>query len=67
MKISSEIAGTFDVQIYNLYGQLVRKDQIELIVGENKSNLNVSELPEGSYLLQITDGEQMVSRKMVKL
>ena len=67
VEINSQVSGTFDVRIYDLFGQLVKMNQVELINGENKAFLNVNDLPEGCYLLQVTDGEKMTSRKIVKL
>ncbi len=67
LEIDSEVSGSFEVRIYNLFGQLVKAEQLELIVGENKKYLNVSDLSDGSYWLQVTDGEKMMSRKIVKI
>ncbi len=67
IEINSEVTGTFEARIYNLFGQVVQIKQIDLITGENKMNLNVSDLPKGNYLLQVVDGEKMMSRKFVKL
>jgi len=66
LEINSEISGPFDVRIYNLFGQLVKMDQIELTNGLNTTVMNVNDLPEGSYLLQVTDGVKMTTRKIVK-
>ena len=67
LEINSEVSGTFDVRIYNLYGQMVKTDQINLAHGENREFINVNDLSQGNYLLQITDGEQMTSKKILKL
>ncbi len=66
LEIDSRISGTFEMRIFNLFGQLVKVDQIDLIIGENKKYLNVSDLMEGSYLLHVTNGEKMTSRRIVK-
>ena len=67
LKVNSQISGTYDVRIYNLFGQLVKSDKIDLGIGENVESLNVNDLPKGSYLLLVTDGEKMTSQKIVKL
>jgi hypothetical protein len=67
LEINSEISGTFELRIYNLLGQIIKSKQLDLRTGENKENINLSDLAKGSYLLQLTDGEKMMSRKIVKL
>ena len=66
-EINSQVSGTYDVRIYNLFGQLVQTDQIDLNVGNNSKYLNVNGLEEGSYLLQVANGEKMTTRKIVKM
>ena len=67
MEITSKVNGIFEARVYNMFGQVVQIDQIGLSTGENKLSLSVNDLSEGSYLLQITDGEYMTSKKIVKL
>ena len=67
LEITSELTGTFETRIYNLFGQTIQINQVDLITGENTEVINVNDFPKGSYLFQVTDGEKMMSRKFMKL
>ena len=67
LEIESDLSGSFEMRIYNFYGQMVKVDTIELRNGKNTSFLNLNDLPTGNYLLQLSDGENMTHKKIVKL
>lgn len=67
LEINGQLTGTFEMRIFNLAGQQVKTSQLDLIVGENKTALDVSDLASGNYFLQLSDGRKMMSRKLVKL
>lgn len=67
LAIKSDVNGTFDLNIFNIKGQLVQQNVIQLSVTNSYQQLNVDNLPKGNYFLQLTDGAKMVSKKMIKL
>lgn len=66
LEMESQTSGTFEIRVYDLLGQMIKSDQLELSNGMNKTSLNVSDLSKGSYLLQLSDGEKMTYKKIVK-
>ena len=67
LEMDSQVSGTFEMRIYNLLGQVIQIERIDLIAGANRNTFDLSELKEGSYLIQLTDGENITTRKIVKL
>jgi len=48
-----------------LFGSKVRSDQIGLVTNDNiQHQMNVSDMPEGLYIMTINAGESSVSRKI---
>lgn len=53
VKISSNMEGTFDLEIYDLFGRLAFLKKIELQKGRNDVPLDVSNLESGTYYLNM--------------
>lgn len=64
--INSQESGSFDLQIYNLLGQMVKAEKLDLQTGNQQKSINLSDLTEGTYFLQLSNGEKLTSRKVVK-
>lgn len=67
LSIQSDISGSFDLNIYDLKGQLLQQEVISLSATTQQQNIQVNDLPKGNYLLQLTDGVKMATKKMIKL
>lgn len=63
--VQSKVNGEFELRIYNYQGQLEHRERIQLLQGLNTIPYDGGQLPNGMYLLTITDGFQGVSNKMV--
>ena len=66
--ITLELEKADEVQfnLYNLTGQLVRNRNLGILdKGYYQEELNVTDLPEGQYLLQINSTNQVVTKKIV--
>lgn len=53
------------IQIFNVMGQMVKQVNLETSPGKNSSAVNVSDLPQGTYLLKMGEGDDMVSERLV--
>lgn len=67
LSMQSDISGSFDLNIYDLKGQLLQQEVISLSATTQQEQIDVNDLPKGNYLLQLTDGVKMVTKKMIKL
>lgn len=63
LNISSSYNGPLNVKLYNLLGQPTAVDQIN---GNGSLQINTTELPEGVYLLEITNGNERILKKIMK-
>lgn len=67
LSIESDIRGTFDLNVFNLKGQLLQQEVVQLSVTNSYQQVNVDNLPKGNYILQLTDEDKMITKKMIKL
>jgi hypothetical protein len=54
------------LRIFNLTGQLMYQDKIQIDGGANQVQLPVSELPDGLYLLQLQNGNKLKTIRFTK-
>jgi Secretion system C-terminal sorting domain len=55
------------VTILDLSGRSVITEKWQIQVGENKRSINLGGLTQGIYMLQITDNQDVVSKKVIKI
>ena len=60
-KVTIELAGTFDLQVYNSLGQLIFYEKNR----ENKTELHLSGHAKGIYVIQINSEGQTLRRKLI--
>ncbi|MBR9831922.1 T9SS type A sorting domain-containing protein [bacterium] len=63
LNINSSYSGKLDVKLYNLLGQPTAVDQIN---SNGSIQINTTELPEGVYLLELTNGNERILKKIMK-
>ena len=63
--IDAPVQGIQGLRIYNVNGQMVYTDA--QINGQNQVHLDVNELPEGFYIVQITDNANQVITKKISV
>ena len=54
------------VKLYNLIGEVVYEENLGVISGPVKHQVNLANLPSGNYLLHVTTGNKAISRKIIK-
>lgn len=59
--------GPIDFKIFDLNGQIVKEFSRDVWSGEkiNRKSINLSELPNGTYILNISDGQNVESQKFI--
>jgi hypothetical protein len=65
LNFSAKDNSNYTVQVFNMMGQQVKQLNIETSAGVNSAQINVSELPQGTYLLKMGDGENLISERLV--
>ena len=65
IEMTSLLAGDFDLQVYDRSGSVVRQQEVQLRVGYNAVQLDVSNLPNGFYLYALSDGQAMIYDKLI--
>ncbi len=59
--------GTFWVEVFDVYGHLVQRQQALLLEGENRFDLDVSVLPSGAYLVVFRDENTRAVRRLIRM
>ena len=60
--------GDVSIGIYNLSGRRVMNEEFKnKVSGGQNIQLNVDELPRGTYIIQMTSGSQKLTKKLLKL
>lgn len=67
LKIWAEKKANYQLNIANISGQIIYSQKLELLANENLETIDLSTLPSGTYVIQISDGKAVVARKMVKM
>lgn len=62
--IQSKEQGRFELRVFDMLGQMLRRDPLDLHIGENIIDFDGRDLAEGLYVYTITDGRGGVSGKM---
>lgn len=65
LKIETNHEGSADVQIFNVSGQSVLKRNVNFVKG-NLSEIEVSRLPKGVYVVRVNDSTGSYSKKVLK-
>jgi len=65
LELASEREMSLKLRIVDAYGKTALADAIFIKPGTYRQNLDLSEFPKGVYYLQITDGEEFLTQKIV--
>lgn len=52
-------------KVFNLEGKLIASSKINTMGGQVKQQVNLSHLPNGTYVLQIENGQEVTSKKLI--
>jgi hypothetical protein len=62
LNINTEIADACELNIFNIKGQLVK----ELSIKESSTKVNIENLPEGVYIINVKISEVSITRRLIK-
>lgn len=67
LKVTFELieASSYDIRVFNMMGQAVLVHNGPSTSGTQSATLNISELPNGFYTVQLTAGKQQLSKKLI--
>ena len=64
--VEMEVSAEVSLSVMNMLGQQVLSTPSEQVWGRQKLEMDLSNLPEGAYLLRIVSGDRIVSRRIIK-
>ncbi|MEO5906195.1 MAG: T9SS type A sorting domain-containing protein, partial [Saprospiraceae bacterium] len=65
LSFNSSTAEVVEYTFTNFLGQVVMKDKLSALKGFNKHTIDVSAIPEGTYLVQVKTDNETHTKKMV--
>ncbi|CAC9975170.1 RICIN domain-containing protein [Flavobacterium panici] len=65
LKIDTNHEGSADVAIFNIAGQSILKKNVNFVKG-NQTEIEISRLPKGVYVVRVTDNQGSYSKKILK-
>lgn len=66
LRMNVPASGRFDVHIYNTQGALVGIQHLSLDSGHNERIMDFTDLPQGLYVVRVTDGLTTLTKKLMK-
>ena len=66
IELEDELQGNLTLRIMNTLGQIVLQQNISKNQDKEKWEINMSEIPTGSYQLMISNGESLITKSVVK-
>lgn len=65
IQVNAQSGGAFDFLVSDMLGQKLHRERVTILPGENTIEYNGSHLPNGVYLYSLSNGREMVTRKMI--
>jgi hypothetical protein len=59
-------SGNASIRIFDLEGKTVLQQQIKIIAGNNTAQLDIANIPTGTYLLQVITDKETSSKKFIR-
>ena len=67
-ELTAPAEGRAVLSLSDMYGRFVRREQVQVNMGLNNLNVyGLGGLPAGTYVMQIQVGDQLISKKLVKV
>jgi Secretion system C-terminal sorting domain len=66
LRVKSEVSKTLQIRLLDLAGRVVRAEKWVVNTGENTRQIDLDALDNGVYLMQLSDGQNVVARKIIK-
>lgn len=64
IKLNSQELETLMVEVRDMMGKIIMTKSLKVSIGENETELNVTGLAQGTYILSITDSHQLQSKRL---
>ena len=64
IKLNNKVNETLLVEIKDMMGKIIVTKTYQASIGENETNINVSSLSQGTYILSIIDSHQLHSKRL---
>ncbi len=61
---SSETEAAATITVYNMLGEVVEANNVQVVAGNNTQEINVADYETGSYIVQIQLGEAVITSKL---
>ncbi len=65
LKFNTEEKGNTDIKIYDINGKEVYNERIQNFDGKYEKEIDISENGSGTYFLKVSQGEKMMTRKII--
>src|SRR5690606_2088120 len=66
LTLDNRQAGKYLLKILNATGQLLQKQDVTLVNGRQTHWIDLSDLPRGLYFMQLSIGQQLLTKKILK-
>ena len=66
VKFNAEVTDDYNINIYNVMGQVVYHETLHNFMGEYDNTFNLNNFAQGVYMLQIKSSKGIITRKVVK-
>jgi hypothetical protein len=67
LRTNAQTTDTYDLQLFDQSGKQISNQRLMIPSGENVAPINVANLPAGMYSLILSDGQNQIIKKMLKL
>jgi hypothetical protein len=67
LQLDSKINKTVKVQLVDLAGRAIFSDKWNVTIGTNQRSIDLRDFSKGIYMVQIVEGQDVVSKKVIKL
>ncbi|MEO1627492.1 MAG: T9SS type A sorting domain-containing protein, partial [Bacteroidota bacterium] len=65
IQVEAQRDSELELMVFNVLGRQVYQRNIQVFEGTNSFEFDASQLPEGMYLYAITDGKNILTKKMM--
>ena len=66
LRINNSRAGRYTLDLFNAMGQKLQSQNVNLVQGIQTHRIDLTDQPQGVYFLQISDGQQILSKRILK-
>ncbi|PHN08307.1 choice-of-anchor V domain-containing protein [Flavilitoribacter nigricans] len=66
LSLDNSRPGRYLLTVYNAVGQLIEQQSLDLVMGEQSHWIDLDAQPRGLYFLRLTNGQQQLTRKILK-